>query len=200
MGDQFNTEFPSHGERPRGYTGPIPEREKLIQDAKAETANDGKQSGSESGDASESASDEIIHPDRIDSTGDGMPDDQGNIAPPPTLLAWSARIITIATLFSLIGYLLFLCLRDPVSARFDIVMDFDRAEQRGSAWVLPVEVTNTSTESMGNVTVEVVQGETTRSFELLLMGEGEMGDAEVRLPDRPTLANTQADVVSYVSP
>lgn len=153
----------------------------------------GKQGGSK-GDPS------VKHPEKIDSTGDGVPDDHGDIAPPPTWLAWTARILTVGTLAAMILYLVYLILRDPVSARFDIDLMFDEAENRNGVWVLPVEVTNASTESIGNVTVEVTQGDTTRSFELMLMGEGEMGDAEVTFDLRPTEANTEAQVVSYVSP
>ena len=143
---------------------------------------------------------EIENPDSIDSTGDGTPDDHGNIAPPPTIAAWITRAVTVGSLLFIVGYLLYLCFRPEVPANFDIEMDFAGAEERGGLWVLPVNVTNTSTEAMGGVTVEVVQGETTRTFQFSLMGEGERGEAEVRLPERPVEGDVEADVTSYTSP
>ena len=136
----------------------------------------------------------------FDETGDGVPDDQGEESPPPTLLTWFARALSIAMIGSLIGYLVYLCLRPEVPAQFDVITHFDRAEQRDGAWVLPVDVLNTSTEAMASVVVDIEQGDVTRSFTVTLMGEGERAIAEVRLPERPTADNVTADVTSYQSP
>ena len=136
----------------------------------------------------------------FDDTGDGVPDDQGEESPPPTLMTWIVRLVSVALIGSLIGYLVYLSLRPEVAAQFDVIANVDRAEQRDGAWVLPVDVLNTSTESMASVVVEIEQGNVTRSFTVTLMGEGERAIAEVRLPERPTADNIVADVTSYQSP
>ena len=181
-------------------------------DAAGGHADDETSGGDESsednheGDGSgESSSDpKAKYPERLDSTGDGTPDDHGNIAPPPTIAAWIARVLTVGTMALIIGYLVYLCFRPEVLARFDIELAFDQLDERNGRYVLPVMVTNDSTESMSGVAVEVVlstpEGETVRSFEIALMGEGESANAEVTFRERPTPDSVEADVVSYVSP
>jgi|GEM_PF-6950653 len=136
----------------------------------------------------------------FDSTGDGVADDEGESSPPPSAVTWTARVLSLGMVLSLIGYLAYLIVRPVVPAQFDVEPDFKAVEQRGSQWVLPVELTNTSTVALANVVVDISQGNVTRSFTVVLMGEGEKAQAEVRLPERPTLSNITADVTSYQSP
>ena len=199
MEQTFNTEFPPHstqsGRVPKGYPGPIPEHP-----VEAARQNDSDNSSKEESKSGSGSDPDVVNPNALDATGDGTPDDHGNVAPPPTLAAWAARIITLGIMTLIIGYLVHLCLRPTVPAQFEVESAFDAVELRGGNWVLPVSVTNTSTESMGAVTVEVVQGETTRSFQFTLMGEGERGEAEVVFAERPTADTIEVTVVSYVSP
>ena len=183
-----NREFPSH--------------KATSQSAKSGSGGGGSDAGPNAGNGSdlETSEEDVVDPKAIDSTGDGTPDDHGDVAPPPTWAAWLARIVTVGSLVCIIAYLLFLAMRPRVDAQFDIALDFDALEARGGQWVLPVEVTNASTVSMGSVNVEIESGDTLRTFALSLMGEGESGTAEVTFPARPDPDATEARVVSYVSP
>ena len=120
--------------------------------------------------------------------------------PPPSWIVWTVRLVSLATLFGIIGFLLYLALRTEVPAQFDIDLEFGDAEQREGQWVLPVELVNSSTEAVNEVVLEVVQGDVTRSTTVALLGEGEMIEIEFRLPQEPSEGNTEANVLSYQSP
>lgn len=139
-----------------------------------------------------------------DSTGDGIPDDKGETAPPPTWLVWTTRILSVGTLAAVVGYLLFLALRAPVPASFEIRPDFDAVAPRGEAWTLPLDVVNVSTEAVSDLMIEVVQegvdGETARTATLMLLGEGETLELEMLFPERPRPDTTETRVLSYQNP
>ena len=120
--------------------------------------------------------------------------------PPPSWIVWAVRLSSLATLFAIIGYLIHLAVRPEVPAQFDINLEFGNAEQREGQWVLPVEVTNSSTEAVNEVVLEVAQGDVTRTTTIGLLGEGEQIAIEFRLPREPSEGNTEASVLSYQSP
>ena len=134
-------------------------------------------------------------------TEESVPGDRpGEITPPPSWIVWFMRLFSLAILLALIGYLLYLALRPTVPAQFDIGLDFGGAERREGQWVLPVELTNSSTEAVSEIVLEVLQGEVTRTVTIALLGEGEMAEVEFRFPREPSESNTDAAILSYQSP
>ena len=134
----------------------------------------------------------------------GLPNDRTDTVPPPSAVEWGARIASVSLMALLVGYLLYLCLRPQVPAQFDVAPDYARAELRNGVWVLPVEVSNSSTESVTDVAVEITlagaDGEVARSTTIYILGEGESAMVEMQFPERPTEGNTEAVVGSYQSP
>ena len=127
-------------------------------------------------------------------------DGEDERTPAPSGLVWAVRLASLAILFGIIGYLLYLALRPQVAAQFDIALQFDEAERRQGSWVLPVELTNTSTEAVGSVMLEVAQGDATRTATVSLLGEGETAVLEFHLPREPREGAVEASVLSYQSP
>ena len=134
--------------------------------------------------------------EKKDVPGDG-PDD---VTPPPSWIVWTVRLFSLGVLFAIIGYLLHLALRTQVPAQFDIGLQFADAERRDGQWVLPVELTNSSTEAVNEVVLEIAQGDVSRTTTVGLLGEGEMIAIEFRFPREPSQGNTEATVLSYQSP
>ena len=131
---------------------------------------------------------------------------RGKEDPAPTPLVWAVRLLSLGVLGFIVGYLVYMVITDTVPAQFVIEPDFDAVEPRMGRYVLPVTVTNDSTEAVTDVGVEVrldLPGEAddeTISFTIPLMGEGERAEAEVLFAARPTDANTELAVTSYQSP
>ena len=117
----------------------------------------------------------------------GLPNDRTDTVPPPSAMEWGARIASLSLLALLVGYLLFLCFRTQVPAQCDVSPEFDRAMLRNGVWVLPVEVSNISTESVTDVAVDVTLttgGEaTTQSTTIYILGEGESARLEVQFTE-----------------
>lgn len=131
---------------------------------------------------------------------------KGSEGPPPTLLAWAARILSLGILAVIVGFLLYMIVSDEVPAQFELAADFDGVSERGGMFVLPLEVTNDSTSAITDVGVEIIldaPGEAddqTVSITIPLMGEGETAAAEILFGARPTESNTTVRVTSYQSP
>ena len=123
-----------------------------------------------------------------------------DVTPPPSWIVWTVRLLSLATLLAIIGYLIHLAARPEVPAQFDIGLQFADAERRDGQWVLPVEFTNTSTEAVNEVVLEIAQGDVSRTTTVGLLGEGEMIAIEFRFPREPSQNNTEATVLSYQSP
>ena len=131
---------------------------------------------------------------------------KGREDPAPTPLVWGVRLASLGAIGFIVGYLIWLVFNDDVPAQFEIAAQWSDVEERNGRFVLPVSVTNDSTEAVTDVGVEVVldlPGEAddeTVSFTIPLMGEGEEADIEVLFASRPTDANTELHVTSYQSP
>ena len=135
---------------------------------------------------------------------DGLPNDRTNTTPPPSLLEWGVRIVSLSVLAILVGYLVLLGSRESIPAQFNIDMRFDEVEQRGSDWVLPLRVENTSTESVTELTLGVsldtADGPVERTTTIYILGEGERVSLELMFPERPDPSQTEAHIHAYQSP
>ena len=124
--------------------------------------------------------------------------------PAPTALVWTARILSLGALLSIVGYLFFMIATDNRPAQFEIRPDFDALREQGGRYVLPVSVINDSTDAVTAVVVDAVLdagGEPEEiSLTLPLMGEGETARVEIVFDARPTPDTLDIDVSSYQSP
>ena len=141
----------------------------------------------------------------------GTPSADGNDAsameqtPPPTALIWAARIATLGALLFVIGYLVWCIITDVRPAQFEVEADWDALEPRNGHYVLPVKVTNDSTEAVTSVVLDIAytdaDGEdATMSATLPLMGEGESAKLEFVFKSPPREDTTEMMVTSYQSP
>ena len=124
--------------------------------------------------------------------------------PAPTALIWVARLLSLAALLSIVGYLLYMIATDNRPAQFEIEADFAGLREQGGRYVLPVSVINDSTEAVTAVVVDAVleTGDEPEeiSLTLPLMGEGERARVEIVFDARPTAERLDIDVSSYQSP
>ncbi|MEM7728378.1 MAG: hypothetical protein AAF311_03800 [Pseudomonadota bacterium] len=125
--------------------------------------------------------------------------------PPPTILVWIARTLTLAALLSIIGYLFWLISTDSRPAQFVVDARWSELDPRGGEWVLPITVTNDSTEAVTNVVLDAAfqppgREEVNLSTTLPLMGEGERALLEMVFEDEPTPDTLDLRVSSYQSP
>ncbi|MGB6229400.1 MAG: hypothetical protein WBF53_04655 [Litorimonas sp.] len=125
--------------------------------------------------------------------------------PPPTLLVWAARLLTLAAVLSIVGYLVWLIFTDTRPAQFIVDAQYDELEARNGSWVLPIRVVNDSTEAVTNVVLDAAltppgEEEVNLSTTLPLMGEGESAMLEMVFETRPEPETLDLRVSSYQSP
>ncbi len=133
-------------------------------------------------------------------SGDPSPD------VPPTILVWTARLVSLGLFAAIIGYLLYMVATDDTPAQFDVEPDWAKVEQRNGMIVLPVTVINDSTEAVTDVVMNVTQDlpgeENDDSFSVTipLMGEGERALVELVFETVPIEDDITFRISSYQSP
>lgn len=125
--------------------------------------------------------------------------------PAPTVLVWAARLVTLGALAIIIGYLVHLIFTDERPAQFVIDAQYDQLDQRNGNYVLPIRLTNDSTEAVTSVVLDAeldLPGDETTNLSatLPLMGEGESAMLEMVFQTRPTPDTLDLRVSSYQSP
>ncbi len=99
--------------------------------------------------------------------------------PPPTLVEWAARLVSVLLLFVLVGYLAWSGYQEEAPIAFGFTVLMEQLDERDGSWVLPVEVTNQGGTSIVNLymVVELVDeaSEVVEEIDLdiALMGHGQ---------------------------
>ncbi|MGB3456430.1 MAG: hypothetical protein WBG08_05575 [Litorimonas sp.] len=126
--------------------------------------------------------------------------------PAPTILVWIARALTLGALLWIVGYLVWLISTDNRPAQFIVDARWAELDPRNGEWVLPITVTNDSTEAVTSVVLDAAfqppdgKEEVNLSATLPLMGEGERALLEMVFEDEPSPDTLDLRVSSYQSP
>lgn len=126
--------------------------------------------------------------------------------PPPTLVEWSVRSVSLALLLALTGYLVWSGFQPAVDARFSFSVESEGIEAREHGWVVPVAVTHTGSEGLEDLGVRLqlvdaaggVVEEETLAFPLV--GSNETLHAEYWFDHDPEAHRLRFDVVGYTLP
>lgn len=92
---------------------------------------------------------------------------------PPTKLGWVARIVSVALLLVLVGSIVLQIVQPMRDIEFDVtVVEEDIREQNGR-YLIPVDITNKSTKTAREVTLELDTGTETTEIDLTMIGQQE---------------------------
>ncbi|SEQ24101.1 hypothetical protein [Neolewinella agarilytica] len=142
-----------------------------------------------------------------------MKDDQKNSAkdssteqqPPPTIIAWSVRGVSLLLILSLIGFFIWSALQPRIEPAFDLAILDDKIERRGEEWVLPVEVTNRGSISVHKLKVKAslsnkAKGAAEEAHIVPMLGPNEMVTLVFWFDQDPRQSQPQLSVGSYQLP
>lgn len=142
--------------------------------------------------------------------GDSGSEDQGpppaaGQKPPPTLLEWGVRVFSMLILVGLTGYLLWTAFQPTVDPQFRFKIDPQQIAQRGTSWVVPLELTNEGSKAIEDleVVLEVRSGpavieESAVTYKLL--GAGESIKGEYWFAEDPRSYTLEPSVTGYRLP
>ncbi len=130
-------------------------------------------------------------------------------SPPPTILSWSVRGVSLLIVLSLIAYFSWAAIRpiQPPSITFEVKEN--KIERRGATWMMPVDITNEGTVSIRSLTVGVtfpdplasgLPREQEKTVMIRLLGAKETVATTFAFTADPRTATPEFFVVSYVRP
>lgn len=133
-------------------------------------------------------------------TGDSGSEQQ----PPPTIVSWIIRGISLLLVVGLLGYFTWSAFAERVKPEIEFTILDAQIEQRGGSWAVPVDVKNTGTMSVHNLTVRAeIPGGGEKESEManiLLMGPGEVVRTTFWFRDNPRLKGVECSAASYLLP
>lgn len=124
--------------------------------------------------------------------------------PPPSWIIWGVRGVSLLIVFFLLGYFTWAAFKPQHRPVFEFEIIEKNIAQRGTGWVLPVEVTNTGNMSVHNAkvkaTLSAAEGQPEESITLILVGADEQVTAEFWFNEDPRGKNPVFEVGSYLLP
>lgn len=126
--------------------------------------------------------------------------------PPPTLVEWGARGLSILLLLLLVGYVFSEALRPPTPTAFDYQVQASAIRQQGEEWVVPVTLRHRGSRSLLDLalTAQLTDGagEVVEEIEvaLPLLGAGESVALELWFSEDPRAHSLRFDVQGYRLP
>ena len=141
-------------------------------------------------------------------SGDGEGKDGGKNSesqqPPPTILSWTIRGVSLLIVASLLGYFTYSWIRPTVKPAITFEVLTEEIEQRGTGWATPVKITNDGTMSVHELTVTgtltSAAGQPSQDLTILLLGPNEQVQGTLWFSDDPRGKGLEMTVASYLLP
>lgn len=126
--------------------------------------------------------------------------------PPPTIVEWSARLVSLGAVLVLLGYVVISGFAATSPPTIETRVLLDEIEIRNGSWVVPVDVTNEGDVSVSDaeITLEVASADGTvvesESVVIALLGQGGTSSVEFWLSQEPEPDQISVEVGSYILP
>lgn len=120
----------------------------------------------------------------------------------PTALEWAVRIVSVALVALLLGYLVYQAFRPDVAPDFAARPRLDRVEVHDGGYALPVDVRNVGTRGVSELTVTVALRDggnvvEEESIVVPLLGHGEQVTVVAWFDADPGAHDVEVDIGSY---
>lgn len=123
--------------------------------------------------------------------------------PPPTIVEWGVRIVSLLILLVLTGYVVWQAVQPYEETTFTFEVKRDEIRFVDGAWAVPVHLVNKGTPSLEDLAVAVELADAAgnvvekEALTFPLVGEGEGLDAEVWFDRDPSDYQVRLDVTGY---
>ncbi|NNC60686.1 MAG: hypothetical protein HKO05_11940 [Erythrobacter sp.] len=117
---------------------------------------------------------------------DDQADADGDKSPvPPTWIGWSLRVASTLLIAALLVYLTIQAVSPPQDFRLAIEAEWDKASSRDGELLVPIKLTNDSTQTVRNLRVDLMSDlPEPVEVEILLFGPGENVTYVIPLKER----------------
>ncbi|OAV44246.1 hypothetical protein [Lewinella sp. 4G2] len=124
--------------------------------------------------------------------------------PPPTILSWTIRGVSLLVIFGLLIYFLVAAIQPTAPAGANVEYKVADIEQREGRWVVPFKVINTGGMGLHLIkvkgTLPAEPEDVEKTIIIPLLGSGERVTSEFRFEEDPRVAGFEFTVESYLVP